>query len=79
MNRAAIKAITSYLPEGELTNHQLAGEFGDISSEKILDKTGVSVRHIAADGECASDLGVNAALRLFESGACSPNDVDFLI
>lgn len=79
MNRASIKAVSSFLPEGELTNHQLAEEFPDLSAEKIFNKTGISVRRIAREDECASDLGVAAALRLFESGACAPGDVDFLI
>lgn len=79
MNKAAIKAIASYLPEKELTNEQLAREFGDYSAEKILDKTGIAVRHVSAADECASDLGVVAAQHLFESGACLPDDIDFLL
>lgn len=79
MNRAAIKAISSFLPEGELTNYQLAQEFSDFTAEKIYDKTGINVRRIAAEGECASDLGVGAANRLFESGVRAPEDIDFLI
>jgi 3-oxoacyl-[acyl-carrier-protein] synthase III len=79
MNRAAIKAIASYLPEGELTNQQLADDFSDLSAQKIFDKTGINVRHIAGEDECASDLGVAAAHRLFETGACSPGNIDFLI
>jgi len=78
-NRAAIRAITSYLPAGELTNEQLAREFGEADGEKILHKTGIAVRRVAAPNECASDLGVAAAERLFESGACSPSDIDFLL
>ena len=77
--RAAIEAISSYLPEGKLTNADLAEEFGDWSAEKILEKTGIAVRSIAAPGECASDLGVAAAKRLFDSGACSAPDVGFLL
>lgn len=76
---AAVRAVASYLPEGELTNEQLAEESGDWSPAQILDKTGIAVRHVAATDECASDLGVRAAERLFASGACSPSDVDFLI
>jgi len=77
--KAAIAAISSYLPEGKLTNAELAEEFGDWDAAKILEKTGIAVRSIAAAGECASDLGVAAAKRLFESGACSPSEVDFLL
>jgi len=77
--KAAIKAIASFLPAGKLTNEQLAAEFGDWHAGQILSKTGVSVRSVAAADECASDLGVAAANRLFESGACAPEDIDFLL
>lgn len=78
-NRAAIQAITSFIPDGKLTNEELAQEFGDWHANQILGKTGVAVRGVAAAGECASDLGVAAASRLFESGACSPAEIDFLL
>jgi 3-oxoacyl-[acyl-carrier-protein] synthase III len=77
--RAAIKAVSSYLPAGKLTNEQLAEEFGDWHASQILSKTGVAVRSVAAPDECASDLGVAAAKRLFESDTRSPDEVDFLI
>src|SRR5436189_5981321 len=77
--RAAIKAITSYLPAGKLTNEQLAEQFGDWHASQILSKTGVAVRGVAGQDECASDLGVKAARRRFDSGACSPDEIDLLI
>ena len=79
IQRAALTAIKSFLPETKLTNEQLAQQFGDWHASQILSKTGVAVRGIAADNECASDLGVKAAQRLFESGACSPGEIDFLL
>jgi 3-oxoacyl-[acyl-carrier-protein] synthase-3 len=78
-NRAAIKAIKSFLPAGKLTNEQLAEEFGDWHAGQILAKTGVAVRGVTAPDECASDLGVAAAERLFADGAHAPEEVDFLI
>jgi len=77
--RAALKAIKSFLPENKLTNEQLAEQFGDWHASQILSKTGVAVRGIAGPDECASDLGVKAAQRLFESGACSPDEIDFIM
>src|SRR3712207_6141191 len=77
--RAAIKAISSHLPAGELTNEQLAAEFGDVEAGVILERTGIRVRRIAAPEECASDLGLAAARNLFESGACQPEEIDFLL
>ena len=77
--RAAIRAIKSFLPEGKLTNEQLAAEFGDWHAGQILSKTGVAVRGVAGANETASDLGVAAGERLFASGACAPEEVDFLL
>lgn len=76
---AAIKAIRFHLPDRELTNDELLGHLPAKDQELIFLKTGVSVRHIAAEHECASDLGVRAAERLFASGACAPQDIDFLL
>src|SRR6266436_478827 len=77
--RAAIKAIKSFLPAGKLTNEQLAAEFGDWHAGQILSKTGVAVRGVAGAHETASDLGVAAGKRLFDSGACAPEEIDFLL
>jgi len=77
--RAALTAIKSFLPENKLTNEQLAEQFGDWHASQILSKTGVAVRGVAGADECASDLGIKAARRLFESGVCTPDEIDFLI
>lgn len=77
--KAFIKAIEYYLPETVLDNQQLAVEFADWSADKIKAKTGIEQRHIAKRDECASDLGVIAARKLFESGAIAAEAVDYLI
>jgi 3-oxoacyl-[acyl-carrier-protein] synthase III len=77
--RAAIRAIEYHLPESVLTTDELARDFPEWSVEKIDEKTGIQERHIAAPGECASDLAVAAAGKLFASGVCTPSDVDFLL
>ena len=77
--KAAIKAVTSFLPAGELTNDQLAEEFGTWHGNQIFEKTGVTVRHVSARDECASDLAVAAANKLFESGVCASEEIDFLV
>jgi 3-oxoacyl-[acyl-carrier-protein] synthase-3 len=76
---AAIKAISSHLPAGELTNEQLAEEFGDVDATVIFERTGIRVRRVANAQECASDLGVAAARNLFESGRVRPEEIDFLL
>ena len=55
----------SYLPEKILTNHDLE-KMVDTSDEWIRERTGIKERHIAAEGETTSDLGVVAARRAME-------------
>ena len=79
MTKATIKAIEYYLPQTILTNQELAELFPEWSVEKITEKTGIEQRHVVKDSECASDLAYQAALKLFESKACSPQGIDFLL
>jgi 3-oxoacyl-[acyl-carrier-protein] synthase III len=77
--KATIDAIEYHLPEGLLTNDMLAADFPEWSVDKIQEKTGISTRHISCQDECASDIGVLAAQKLFATGVCQPHDVDFLL
>ncbi len=76
---AAIRGIASYLPERVLSNQDLALAYAGWDAGKSFAKTGIRERHIAGPQECASDLAVAAALRLFEKGTCKPADIDFLL
>ena len=76
---AVIEAIQYHLPERVVSNRELAAEFPGWPLEKIEARTGIQERHIAAEGECASDLAVAAARKLFASGAVRPADIDFLL
>lgn len=77
--QAAIRAIEYHLPESVLSTDELSRQFPEWSVAKIDDKTGVRERHIAAVDECSSDLGFRAAEKLFASGACASQDVDYLL
>ena len=77
--QAALSAIEYYLPEKTLSTADLSAEFPEWSVEKIDEKTGIRERHIAAPDECASDLAVAAARKLFASSACQPDAVDYLL
>jgi 3-oxoacyl-[acyl-carrier-protein] synthase-3 len=77
--RAAIRAIEYHLPQQVLTNELLSTMFSQWSVEKIEKKTGIARRHIAAADECASDLAYAAALKLFASGACRAEEIDFIL
>lgn len=77
--RAQIVDLAAFLPANTLTNDELAALYPEWPADKIFDKTGVRQRHIAADGETASDLAYGAALALFARGAVAAQDIDFVI
>lgn len=77
--KAVVKAIEYALPDNVLTNEMLSQEFPEWTVEKIEDKTGITQRPVTVDGECASDLAVSAAEKLFASNVCSRDEVDYLL
>jgi len=76
---ARIEAIEYHLPERKLSTSDLVGLFPDWKVEKLDQASGIRVRHIAAAEECASDLAVKAAEKLFASGVVRPEEIDFLL
>jgi len=79
VNYASVGPISVYLPERVETNEQLAAEFPRWDLRLIESKTGIVQRHIAGPDECASDLGVAAANKLFASYDIDPSSIDFLL
>ncbi|WP_197075401.1 3-oxoacyl-ACP synthase III family protein [Sphingomonas sp. Ag1] len=71
--------VATHVPDTVLTNEQLAAEFPSWSADKILEKTGIRQRRIAAPGETALDLAVAAAEQLFAKDAQVRDAVDFVI
>jgi len=76
---ASIGPIAVYLPEKVETNQQLQDEFPNWDMDLIFSKTGIARRHLAAEEECASDLGVAAAEKLFAENDIDPQSIDFLL
>jgi 3-oxoacyl-[acyl-carrier-protein] synthase III len=68
----------SYLPAKLLTNAELAATV-DTSDEWIQQRTGIRERHIAADGEYASDLALQASRRALEMAGIAPDKLDLII
>jgi 3-oxoacyl-[acyl-carrier-protein] synthase-3 len=79
MKRAYIKAISYYLPENSLTNELLVNEFPEWTADKVAKKIGISVRHISADDETATDMAYAAAKNLFKEHDINPETIDFLL
>jgi 3-oxoacyl-[acyl-carrier-protein] synthase-3 len=76
---AAVGPIAVHLPERVETNDDLRKLFPRWDLDLIYSKTGIQTRHIAAPGECASDLGVAAAEKLFASYGIDRGTIDFLL
>lgn len=68
----------SYAPERILSNAELS-KMVDTSDEWIRTRSGIRERRIAAPGEAASDMGVQAARRALEDANLTPADIDLLI
>lgn len=79
MKFAAIGPIAIHLPEKVDHNDTLKEQFPKWDIPLIYAKTGIRARHIAAPGECASDLGVAAAEKLFAEHNIDRNSIDFLL
>lgn len=76
---AVIEDIEYLLPERTETSEELARQFPGWSLDKIAERTGVHMRRIAADDECASDLAVACCERLLSRRRERPEDFDFLL
>jgi 3-oxoacyl-[acyl-carrier-protein] synthase-3 len=76
--RSRIAGCGSYLPARVLTNDELARRI-DTTDEWILTRTGITRRHIAADGELTSDLATEAARRALADGGLTADEVDMIV
>jgi len=68
----------SYLPEKVLTNRDLE-RMVDTSDEWIVSRTGIRQRHVAAEGELASDLALRASARALASAGISAQDLGLIV
>jgi len=73
-----ILGIGSYLPEKVLTNFDLE-KMVDTSDEWIRTRTGIQVRHVAADDEATSDLVIKAAREAITHANIQTDDIDTVI
>lgn len=76
--RSVIRGVGGYLPKRIMTNDDLA-KIVDTSDEWIVERSGIHQRHIAAEGELTSDLGIAAARKALVRAAIDPVDIDLII
>jgi len=78
MYRSLVTGCGAYLPAQIVTNAQLA-ERVDTSDDWIRQRTGILQRHIAAEGELTSDLGVAAAKEAMAQAGVLPSQIDLIV
>lgn len=75
---AAFRSIGAYVPAKILTNAELEAMV-DTSDEWITKRTGIKERHIAAENETTSDMGVKAAQKAIDRSGIDKSQIDMLI
>lgn len=78
VRRSVIAGCGSYLPQRQMTNHDLA-KIVDTTDEWIVERTGIRVRHIAAEGEFTSHLAVSAAKAALAAAGMKAAAIDLIV
>jgi len=76
--RSVVLGCGSYLPQQIMTNAELAARI-DTSDEWIVQRTGIRQRHIAAEGEFTSHLGIQAAQSALASAGIGAQSIDLIV
>jgi len=76
--RSRIAGIGTYLPEHVMLNADMA-RFVETSDEWIRERTGISQRHIAADGEFTSDLATHASRAALAHAGMDAGEIDLIV
>ncbi|MBI2425091.1 MAG: ketoacyl-ACP synthase III [Candidatus Hydrogenedentes bacterium] len=67
-----------YLPKTVLTNFDLE-KIMDTSDEWIRQRTGIHQRHVAAEDEATSDLGLEAARNAISDAGIAPEEIEYVM
>lgn len=78
MIRSRVIGCGSYLPSNIVTNDDLARKV-DTSDAWIRERTGITQRHIAVDGEKTSDLALGAARAALIDAGIDAGELDMII
>lgn len=73
-----ILGIGSYVPDVIVTNHDLE-RILDTSAQWIVERTGITERRVAKDGEATSDLATRAAEKALLDAGVSAEEIDLII
>ena len=76
--KSVISAVGCYVPPGVLTNSDLE-KMVQTSNDWILDRTGISERHIAAPDVATSDLATSAAKAVLANRGIDASELDAIL
>jgi 3-oxoacyl-[acyl-carrier-protein] synthase III len=76
--RSVVKGVGSALPRRCVTNRELESQV-DTSDAWIVQRTGITQRYIAGEGETTASLGAEAARAAMARAGCAPEDIDLII
>jgi 3-oxoacyl-[acyl-carrier-protein] synthase-3 len=76
--RSVIRGVGAYLPRRVMTNDDFS-RIVDTNDAWITERTGIKQRHIAAEDELTSDLGIAAAKQALVRSGIDPGDIDLVI
>src|SRR6185295_2897287 len=68
----------AYVPERRLTNADLE-KLVETSDQWITERTGIKERRVAAEGEAASDMALQASRRALEMAGLQASDLDMIV
>lgn len=78
MTFSRIAGTGGYLPERVMHNKEFE-KLVDTSDEWIRERTGIKRRHLAADKETTSDMGLAAARKAIDAADVAVSDIDLII
>jgi 3-oxoacyl-[acyl-carrier-protein] synthase-3 len=73
-----LRGFGHYAPERVMTNADLE-RFVDTSDEWITTRTGIKERHVVADGETSSDMGLEAARKALARAGMAASDLTHIV
>ncbi len=76
--RSCVRGVGSALPTRVVTNHELAATL-DTSDEWIRQRSGITQRYVAGDGETTSTLATAAAAAALKDAGLTAEDIDLIV
>jgi 3-oxoacyl-[acyl-carrier-protein] synthase-3 len=76
---ARITGTGSYLPALALSNDDLVARGVDTSDAWVVERTGIRNRHIAAEGQSASDMALEASLKAIAAANIAASKIDLIV